>query len=117
VSGAVTTVAAGFQAGNMTVTAAADRVDTFRFMPAAAAATSASFLATPEWYGPSTAQCPAGTDCIVKVFKRVKENGFGAMDNTMRPRLRVQTLPVTDSTRCITVVRRRGAKDRNGSDA
>jgi hypothetical protein len=80
-SDAVTTVPADWPAVNMLVTAVADRVDTFHFLPSAG--TSISFLATLEWSGPSVAQCPAGTDCIVNIINRLNRNGFVAIDNSL----------------------------------
>jgi hypothetical protein len=66
---------------NLLVTAVADRVDTFHIAPPAG--TTFSFLATLEWSGPSTAQCPVGTDCIVSVLNHLNRDGFLAMDNSL----------------------------------
>ena len=80
-SDAVKTVPADWPAVSMVVSAVADRVDTFHILPPTG--TSYSFLATLEWSGPSTAKCPAGTDCIVNIINHLNENGFVAMDNSL----------------------------------
>ena len=80
-SDTVKTVAADWPAVSMVASAVADRVDTFHILPPTG--TSYSFLATVEWSGPSTAKCPAGTDCIVNIINHLNENGFVAMDNSL----------------------------------